>query len=59
MLKHYSHIGTEAERCAVQALVAIQAPSADGAPEGTISNDEIASATESAAKESPKGAQIH
>jgi hypothetical protein len=52
MLKHYSHIGMEAKRRAVQSLVSkttVPANNGDGSPDA-----ETAQIPESHAKESPK-----
>jgi integrase len=59
MLKHYSHIGTEAKRRAVQALVAKQLATAKDQPGTATSTSDAAQISESIGKESPKVAQIH
>jgi integrase len=60
MLKHYSHIGMEAKRRAVQSLVSrtVAAP-ADQAETGTPAADEMRQIPDSAAKESTKVAHIN
>jgi len=60
MLRHYSHIGMEAKRRAVQALVSNKkAVAATGETVATTPEAEIGQIPESAAKESTKVAHIN
>ena len=61
MLKHYSHIGMQAKRRAVDALVPKPAAPARNAATDTDAPQaaDVAAISESDAKDSPKVAQVH
>ena len=59
MLKHYSHIGMEAKRRAVQALVPKKEAGAAGEMRAATSEAELGQIPESSAKDSTKVAHLN
>jgi integrase len=59
MLKHYSHIGMEAKRRAVQALVTKRPTVMNNATDAATSEPGVASIADTSAKDSPKVEQVH